>query len=246
MIVTDRDHDLDHELIPAATVVLIRDGSDGVEALMLRRNSKIAFGGMWVFPGGRVDDHELDPADHLGSARVAAVREVEEETGLVISGGDLETWSYWIPPTQASVGPSRELRRRFSTWFFVAPAPDGEVAVDGGEIHEHRWLTPDDAMARRHASEIELVPPTWVTLLQLSAHGSVADAMSWAAANEPEEFRTRPISKDPVTLTWAGDIAHDAHDGRARGPAPADSHRDGPRHRLILDPTGWLYERTAS
>ncbi|MGI9615434.1 MAG: NUDIX hydrolase [Acidimicrobiales bacterium] len=225
----------DHELIPAATVVLIRDGADGIEALMLRRNSKIAFGGMWVFPGGRVDDDELDHDDHLGSAQIAAVRETEEETGLVIEGTNLETWSYWIPPTRSSVGPNRELRRRFSTWFFVAEAPDGAVSIDGGEIHEHRWLTPDDAMGRRQSGEIELVPPTWLTLHQLSAHGTVADALGWAAANEPEEFRTHPISTDPMTLAWAGDVAY------RNGTDPSAS---GPRHRLIMNPAGWMYERS--
>jgi len=34
--------------IPAATVVLLRDGENGVEVLMLRKNPKIRFGGMWV------------------------------------------------------------------------------------------------------------------------------------------------------------------------------------------------------
>ena len=46
-------------LIPAATVVLVRDGDGGVEALMLRKNSKITFGGMWVFPGGKIDAAEV-------------------------------------------------------------------------------------------------------------------------------------------------------------------------------------------
>ena len=53
---------LDGEAIPAATVILLRDTPAGVETLMLRRNSKLAFGGMWVFPGGRVD-----PTDHEGA-----------------------------------------------------------------------------------------------------------------------------------------------------------------------------------
>ena len=43
----------------AATVVLLRDGAGGLETLLLRRNSRIAFGGMWVFPGGRVDVYEI-------------------------------------------------------------------------------------------------------------------------------------------------------------------------------------------
>ena len=40
----------------AATVILLRDSAQGMETLMLRKNSKIAFGGMGVFPGGRIDD----------------------------------------------------------------------------------------------------------------------------------------------------------------------------------------------
>ena len=57
--------------IPAATVVLVRDGAgdDGMgdhgclEVLMLHRVSKVAFGGMWVFPGGKVDDDDRRPGD---------------------------------------------------------------------------------------------------------------------------------------------------------------------------------------
>ena len=50
----------DIPLVAAATVLLLRDNTDaGLEVLMLRRNSKIAFGGMWVFPGGRVDADDV-------------------------------------------------------------------------------------------------------------------------------------------------------------------------------------------
>ena len=80
-------------LIPASTVVLLRDGESGVEVLMLRKNSKITFGGMWVFPGGKIDaaDYpggEVD-ANHLESAaRAAAVRETEEEAGITVASED--------------------------------------------------------------------------------------------------------------------------------------------------------------
>ncbi|MEC8618667.1 MAG: NUDIX hydrolase, partial [Pseudomonadota bacterium] len=71
-------------LIPAATVVLVRDGDSGVEALMLRKNSKITFGGMWVFPGGKIDaadypDGTVNPDNIDTAARAAAVRETQEE-----------------------------------------------------------------------------------------------------------------------------------------------------------------------
>jgi 8-oxo-dGTP pyrophosphatase MutT (NUDIX family) len=224
----------DPELIPAATVLLLRDGpaSGQLEVLMLRRNSTIAFGGAWVFPGGRVDDDERIDGDGLGSARVAAVREVHEETGLHIEGTTLETWSYWVPPKMPSA-PTRGPLRRFSTWFFATPSPDGDVAIDHGEIHEDRWYRPADALADHAASEIELVPPTWVTLSQLAGHASVAEAMAWARSTEPEQFRTRPIAKQPRTIAWAGDTAYEG--GSADDP--------GPRHRLVMLDDGWRYHR---
>src|SRR5258706_16043829 len=102
--------------IPAATVVLVRDGGGGLETLLLRRNSKIAFGGMWVFPGGRIDETDWDgvpPGDELAAARRAAVRETREEAGLTIAEETLVALSHWSPPALAP--------KRFLTWFFLAP-----------------------------------------------------------------------------------------------------------------------------
>ena len=49
--------------VPAATVIVLRDGPDGPEALMLKRDRDLSFaGGMWVFPGGRIDEHAFDSA----------------------------------------------------------------------------------------------------------------------------------------------------------------------------------------
>lgn len=222
----------EEQLIAAATVVLARDGSSGLEVLMLRRNSKLAFGGMWVFPGGRVDSEELDLDDELGSARRAAVREATEETGLIVPEEGLVTWSHWEPPPAATMAASPGPRRRFSTWFFAAEAPAGEVLIDMGEIHEHAWMSPAEAMERRQEGIIELVPPTWITLLQLSQHQRVAHALEWARNTEPREFHTRPISGDPMVLAWDGDCAYGSGDPSAVGP----------RHRLVMDPAGWRYE----
>ncbi|MFM7687678.1 MAG: NUDIX hydrolase [Actinomycetota bacterium] len=68
---------------PAATVMLLRDAPDGLEVFMLRRTNAAAFaGGMYVFPGGRVDetDGEGDAAFAL-----AAVRECFEECGVLLA-----------------------------------------------------------------------------------------------------------------------------------------------------------------
>jgi 8-oxo-dGTP pyrophosphatase MutT (NUDIX family) len=222
--------------IPAATVILLRDTAAGVETLMLRRNSKIAFGGMWVFPGGRVEeaDHadtgDEDTGDEVAAARRAAVREAEEESGLVLAVGDLVAVSHWTPPP---VTP-----KRFSTWFFVARAPEGAVTIDDGEIHEHMWVTPQAALVQRDEGVIELAPPTWVTLHTLTGASDAADAIARAEALEPLVFVTRIAqTADGLAALWAGDHAYETGAG-------ADD--PGPRHRLVMADAGWRYERTGA
>jgi 8-oxo-dGTP pyrophosphatase MutT (NUDIX family) len=126
----------------AATVVLVRDATGGgIEVLLVRRGDVGAFGGVWAFPGGRVDPGDVDPDrpdDELEAARRAAVRETEEEVGLVLDKAQFVPLSHWTPPPESP--------RRFTTWFFLAPAPQGDVVVDGTEIADHRWIAPADAL----------------------------------------------------------------------------------------------------
>lgn len=225
------DHGAD-DLIPAATVILGRDGVAGIEVLMLRRNSRIAFGGAWVFPGGRVDDDDRG-ADELAKARSAAIRESAEETGLKIHDRPLEVWSFWAPPPMKSMVVEGK-KKRFATWFFIGHAPDTEVQIDMGEIHEHRWLQPSAALELHRNGEIELIPPTWVTLDQLSSHESMESAIATAHSTEPGVFVTRPVPGKPVTLTWAGDVAYD-------DPSSVDS--PGGRNRLTMAEGNWAYEK---
>ena len=64
----------DAPLLDAATVVLVRDGATGLECLMLRKTSGQAFGGLWVFPGGRVEEDDGPGYDGARAvARAAAM-----------------------------------------------------------------------------------------------------------------------------------------------------------------------------
>lgn len=232
----------DPDAVPASTVVVLRDATDGPEVLMLRRDRALSFaGGMWVFPGGRVDaadhldgHHETPSAldDELArlelAARRAAVREAAEEAGLALQVESLHRWSHWTPPPESP--------KRFSTAFFVAALPDGaaEVVVDDGEIREHRWMRPDDVLQRRDSGEVGLTPPTFITLVQIGEHASVADVIAHAASRSlPEHFATRVcFDGDEVIALYHGDAAYDS----------GELAPDGPRHRLRMG-SSWHYER---
>ncbi|HXQ56894.1 MAG TPA: NUDIX domain-containing protein, partial [Actinomycetes bacterium] len=76
----------------AATVVLLRDGRGGLEAYLQRRPMGMGFaGGLWVFPGGRVDDADRDPAVEAAWAGPPAADWAErlglgvEEAGLLLA-----------------------------------------------------------------------------------------------------------------------------------------------------------------
>lgn len=216
-----------------------------------------------MFPGGRVDPADLDglaepvseetgsgaagvgeTTGELAAARRAAARETAEEAGLTIDGRALVPLARWCPPAAAA--------RRFQTWILLGRAPEQDVTVDGGEIVEHRWMRPAAALQARDAGEIELLPPTWVTLWTLMSHGTVAAALAGGAATAPELFETE-IAKAPGGLVaiWHGDADY-------RGAAPAGSERHDPesadrsgaahtggRHRLWMLSTGWRYERAS-
>jgi 8-oxo-dGTP pyrophosphatase MutT (NUDIX family) len=218
--------------IPAATVVLVRDApaGGGLEVLMLHRTSKGAFGGMWVFPGGRVedDDRRADDDGDEPAARRAAVREAAEECGLSVDPNDVVLLSRWTPPPIAP--------KRFATWFFLARVPTGEVVVDGGEIVDHRWLTPAAVLEQRDLGEVELAPPTWMTLNALTAASDVDDALARAAARRPViHYETRWCTLEGGAVAmWAGDAGYDT----------SDAEVEGPRHRLWMMPTGWWFEQS--
>lgn len=214
--------------IPAATVVVLRDTPGGLETLMLRKNSRLAFGGMWVFPGGRIDDHDHDgTSDLIAAARNAAAREAGEEASIVLDPAKLVHFSYWIPPPIAP--------KRFATWFFAAEAPAEEVRIDDGEIVRHEWMTPAEALRRRDAGEIELIAPTWVTLYTISSFSTVAATLESLDRRRPRRYETRISNGEhgPISL-WHGDAGYET----------GDASVPGPRHRLEMTPGGYLFDES--
>jgi 8-oxo-dGTP pyrophosphatase MutT (NUDIX family) len=193
---------------------------------------------MWVFPGGKVDPADLVGAGdsesvesesvELDAARRAAVREAEEEARLRLEASGLVVLSFWMPPPEAP--------RRFATWFFLAQVESGhQVVVDQSEIHAHRWVTPNRALELRDEGEIELAPPTYMTLWWLTRHPDAASALAAAAAGPVDRYETRvAVTADEgrMVTVWAGDAAY----------GDGDLGRVGPRRRLYMDPGRWYVE----
>jgi 8-oxo-dGTP pyrophosphatase MutT (NUDIX family) len=160
----------------AATIILLRGGADALELLLVKRNPAARFmGGVWVFPGGAVDRSEGEGADAL---RAAALRELDEEAGIRLADpAAIVPFSRWITPA--------EVKTRFDTWFFLAPAPDGvEPRIDGEEAVDSGWFTPQGALDAHHAGEILLVFPTIKHLEQLAPFGSVDALLDHARGKE--------------------------------------------------------------
>ncbi len=208
------------EIRDAATVIVARDTSEGLQVFMVRRHAEATFlPDRYVFPGGRVDDADRDAATrrlHGSSGDVdpayamTAARETFEEVGLLfadrpvnidelaglrrsmhagdiafsdilehldvsIDGSQLRYFSRWVTPK------GELATRRFDTRFFVARAPDDQVAeADATEVLDGRWIAPAEALAATARGEINLILPTIKHLERIAPYLTVDDVLAFA------------------------------------------------------------------
>lgn len=218
-------------LRPAATIVVLRPApAHPFDVLLVRRSDTVAFmAGAHVFPGGRVDDGDsAQPAsacdgltewsrwpdltaDDDARHRVAAIRELLEEAGLLLARHDgrmvdgaaaaalrtsltagapfvaalaargLTAALDAVMPFAHWITPEIEIRR-FDTRFLLARLPDHQEAThDHGEMSGLEWLSPADAVERARQGGLRLPPPTWSTLRRLADFDSIDAAWEWAA-----------------------------------------------------------------
>ncbi len=209
------------EATPAATIIVFRDAEDGgpPELLMVERSSQMVFaGGAVVFPGGRVDpddhllaariDHGLDLED--AAARIAAIRETIEETGLGIGFAQTPEraalaaaraamhagavfsavcrdagWQFdlsALTPFTRWRPPFNE-RRVFDTRFYLARCDvhDHIVEVDATENRHLFWATAAQALALADEGKLKLIFPTRRNMERLALFGSHAEAVEQAS-----------------------------------------------------------------
>ena len=187
---------------PAATVILLRGGGQGLEVLLVKRNPDARFmGGAWVFPGGAVDRSE---GQGDAALRAAAVRELSEEAGIELATSDeLVPFSRWITPAQVKI--------RFDTWFYLAALPEkSEPEVDGAEVVEWRWYEPDAALRAGRQGELLLVFPTVKHLEQLSSFDSAEALLAYARSREIQPVEPRVVmSGEQARVLLPGDPGYE-------------------------------------
>ena len=208
---------------PAATLVIFRNDPEGgpPQLLMVERSNAMRFaGGAAVFPGGRVDEadrafamalgaSDADACDEL-AARIAAVRETLEETGLalgirqratldearraralLLDGGELA-------PVLAAMGweldlemlvpfarwrPKHREIRVFDTRFYLADLGTGavELLVDSTENTHLFWASAQGALDLADSGKIKVIFPTRRNLERLALFSTFNDALAHVA-----------------------------------------------------------------
>lgn len=190
---------------PAATVIPVCEIDGTLEVLLLKRNPDLTFGGGdWVFPGGRIDDHEINsPLDELETAKMAAVREAKEEAQLLLSVSQLHYFSRWIAP--------EFFHKRFDTWFFIAELFKQEVVVDQSEIVDYQWLPPTDAVKAINAGNISVMPPTYITLCELLEVHSFIELAKKMSEHKPMVFLPKPYQdNEHFCMLYPGDALYNS------------------------------------
>jgi 8-oxo-dGTP pyrophosphatase MutT (NUDIX family) len=208
------------EPIPAATLVLMRERAGGApELLMTERTGQMAFAaGALVFPGGRIDEADRNAARHFPSvedaaARIAAIRETIEETGLAPAvapqpahdriaalrtaleqGGDLAALldaeglglelDALVP--FARWCPNFRETRRFDTLFYIAEAPPDAPApqVAAHEAVRAFWASAAEVLGELEAGRAHAIFPTRRNLERLARFGSFAEARADAERHQ--------------------------------------------------------------
>src|SRR5438876_51677 len=103
----------------------------------------------------------------------ATIVDLAEAEDLEIATDLMTPFAHWITPTFAP--------RRFDTWFFLAEAPEDQIALhDGSESVDSVWIKPQQAIDEATAGKRTLVHATLKNLELLVEGKTVVGAISQA------------------------------------------------------------------
>ena len=222
------------DAIPAATLVVWRDTASGPKILVVERSARMAFAaGAIVFPGGRVDEADYRLAEALGdlgqAAKVSAIRETIEETGVVPAvngavdpalGLELQSALHRGDDFASLIDahglkldlealtpfarwmPAFKQPRKFDTMFYLTAAPAGDwpPCPQQGECVAAEWASPGELVRRIERGDASAIFPTKRNLERLAQHARLDAALTDARAH----------SLDTI-IPWVEDIDGEPH-----------------------------------
>lgn len=222
---------MEQEAIPAATLVVVRDMAGAApDLLIVERAAGMAFaGGALVFPGGRIDDDDVSLAGESAeeAAKIAAIRETLEETGIAVGlsppptsrlAAELQDALIASVPFASLIAdhglaldfaaltlfarwkPAFHHARRFDTFFFIARAPTGDwlPRAQAGECEDALWLSAEEVLARIGRGEASAIFPTLRNLERLAAQPNFAGIRADALAHPVETITPWIAERDGV------------------------------------------------
>ena len=131
------------------------------------------------------DDWEADRVA-LESREVSLTAFLEKRS-LVLRTDLLGAWSGWLTPVFEP--------RRYRTWFFVARLPEGQVTRDvSSESSSVMWTPALEAVEQVERQEILMLPPTWLTCLEVGQHPGPAEVLAAANGRTVEMFMPEVVS----------------------------------------------------
>lgn len=175
---------------PASSVLVLRDGEEGIEILFVRRSPDLKFmGGAWVFPGGTLLADDGD-AGHDLAWKKAGARETFEEARIKLDEPEkLVPFSRWITPEMAPM--------RFDTRFYLALAPEGaEPAPDRREVDRAEWWTPAKALHLFVKDEADLHFPTIKQVEKIAEFETATAALDAHVGVEVQTILPRVAASD--------------------------------------------------
>lgn len=243
----------DQPIRPAATVIIVRDAKPQYEIFMLRRTNQAAFaGGMYVFPGGRVDDEDHSAAydsHHQGPVTaqlsqqealgedwraywIAGIRETFEESGLMLAytaSGEFLSYDEGCWDRYQSY--RKALHKGDLSLVEICEKEDLKLAID--HIHFYnRWVTPL-GRPRRFDTRffIAQAPPQ-----QSGLHdGSETVDSEWISPNEALARHDRDdFGMMAVTQKQLSDFAQ--YETAADLAKMARENKDFPTYKPVLPP----------
>jgi 8-oxo-dGTP pyrophosphatase MutT (NUDIX family) len=136
--------------------------------------------------------------------RAAAIRELREEAGITLdAGAELVPFMRWITP--------KRRQRRFDTWFFLTNEPAGAVLrIDGSEIVDFCWTSPEAALRAASGDEFPLVFPTIKQLERLGQFASAEELLTHARRTAVTPIQPRIVGAgEQARILLPGDHGYD-------------------------------------